>query len=205
MATPLPELLVPDAAAWRNWLDQHHAGSAGVRLVLHKKGGNVTGLDYAGALDEALCFGWIDGQLSARDEGSYRQRFTPRTASSTWSARNVENVQRLTDAGRMHDAGLAAVAAAQADGRWEAAYQGAANAEPPPEFFAALATNPAAREAYGRLNSTNRYAVYYRLHTLKREESRQRKIAEFIQMLARGEAPYAQPGFTRAATSRAES
>lgn len=204
MATPLSELLVPDAAAWRTWLEQHHAGSAGVRLVLHKKGGNVTGLDYAAALDEALCLGWIDGQLSARDEGSYRQRFTPRTASSTWSARNVENVRRLTDAGRMHDAGLAAVAAAQADGRWEAAYQGSANAEPPPEFFAALAANPAAREAYERLNSTNRYAVYYRLHTLKREDSRQRKIAAFVQMLARGEAPYAQPGIARAATSRAQ-
>ncbi|MDQ1691590.1 MAG: hypothetical protein QOD87_1698, partial [Pseudonocardiales bacterium] len=97
----LPELLVPDAAAWRTWLAEYQASSPGVWLVLHKKGGVVTGLTYDLALDEALCFGWIDGQVGSRDAGSYRQRFTPRRRKSPWSARNVEHVARLTQAGRM--------------------------------------------------------------------------------------------------------
>src|SRR6185312_15372436 len=107
----LPELLLPDAPAWRSWLAENHAASPGVRLVLHKKGGTVTELDYAAALDEALCFGWIDGVIGRRDGGSYLQRFTPRTKTSKWSANNVKNVERLAAAGRMEPAGTAAVAA----------------------------------------------------------------------------------------------
>ncbi|MFB0834982.1 YdeI/OmpD-associated family protein [Arthrobacter halodurans] len=198
MATELPELLVPDAASWRAWLDEHHADSPGVRLVLRKKGGDVAAPDYGEAVDEALCFGWIDGQLGTRDAGSYRLRFTPRRAASAWSARNVERVARLTEAGRMRAAGLAAVDAARADGRWGAAYAGAASAEPPPAFLAALEASPPAKEAYARLNAANRYAVYYRLQSVRREETRERKIVEFVAMLARGEAPYAQPGFSEA-------
>src|SRR3954451_12069710 len=131
MAVELPELLVPDAAGWRAWLADNHASSPGVWLVLTKKGGQVTRLDYAAALDEALCFGWIDGQVGRRDEGSMRQRFTPRRARSAWSKRNVEHIARLSAEGRMTPAGQAAVDAAQADGRWQAAYAGAAAAEFP--------------------------------------------------------------------------
>jgi len=120
MAVELPELLLPDAAAWRAWLAENHASSPGVWLVLTKKGGRVTELDYAAALDEALCFGWIDGQVSRRDEGSTRQRFTPRRSRSTWSRRNVEHIARLTAEGRLTPAGRAAVDAAKADGRWQA-------------------------------------------------------------------------------------
>ena len=195
MATDLPELLLPDAAAWRAWLLVHHAESPGVRLVLYKKGGSATGLVHAAALEVALCFGWIDGQLSRRDEGSYCIRFTPRRSASKWSARNVEHVGRLTAAGLMHESGLAAVAAAKADGRWDAAYAGSAVAEPPPDLLAALASEPTALEAYGKLNATNRYALYYRLHTVKGAETRRRKIAAFVEMLANGRAPYAQDGF----------
>jgi uncharacterized protein YdeI (YjbR/CyaY-like superfamily) len=117
--TELVELLVQDAEAWRAWLDNHHADHPGVWLVLHKKGGQTTTLTYPQALDEALCFGWIDGQIGRRDDDSYRQRFTPRRPNSPWSARNVEYVARLTEAGRMRPAGLAAVDAAKAQGRWQ--------------------------------------------------------------------------------------
>ncbi|WP_372699849.1 YdeI family protein [Arthrobacter sp. JSM 101049] len=198
MATPLPELLLPDAATWRTWLEEHHASSPGVRLVLHKKGGTVTGLTRAAALDEALCFGWIDGQAGSRDEESYLLRFTPRRPGSAWSAINVRLVDRLAGEGRMTAAGTAEVQAARTDGRWEAAYSGPASAQLPPELVEALEGHPVAQEACGRLNGTNRYALYYRIHTLKRPESKVRKAAEFVEMLERGQAPYAQPGFTEA-------
>ncbi|GER22622.1 hypothetical protein NCCP1664_11190 [Zafaria cholistanensis] len=202
MATPLPELLVPDAAAWRAWLEEHHAGSPGVWLVLHKKGGTATTLAYEDAVLEALCFGWIDGQLSGRDGGTYRLRFTPRTRSGRWSAKNVERVERLSAEGLMRPEGVAAVEAAKADGRWEAAYAGSSAAEPPPEFLDALDAVPSAREAYGRLNAANRYAIYYRLHAVKKAQTRERKIGEFVRMLAAGQAPYAQAGFEVARSDR---
>ncbi|MFC6286873.1 YdeI family protein [Nocardioides sp. GCM10027113] len=121
MTDPRPELhelLVADAAEWRVWLEQHHADTPGVWLVLHKKGGSVTALTYEDAVLEALCFGWVDGQNRRRDEGSTFQRFTPRRARSTWSASNVARVERLEAEGRMRPAGRAAVEAAKADGRW---------------------------------------------------------------------------------------
>ena len=182
----LAELLVPDAEAWRAWLDSNHADHPGVWLVLHKKGGQTTTLTYAEALDEALCFGWIDGQIGRRDDESYRQRFTPRRPNSVWSARNVEHVARLTEAGRMQPAGIAAVDAAKAQGRWEAAYQGQANAEIPPDLAEALATNPAAAATFNQLDAANRYAIVYRLNAVKRPTTRERKLADYIAMLARG-------------------
>jgi uncharacterized protein YdeI (YjbR/CyaY-like superfamily) len=183
----LAELLVPDAEAWRVWLDRHHADQPGVWLVLHKKGGRTTTLTYAQALDEALCFGWIDGQLARRDDDSYRQRFTPRRPGSAWSARNVEHVARLTEAGRMRPAGLAAVEAAKAQGRWQAAYRGQADLQIPPDLAQALAADPAAAATFDQLDAANRYAVVYRLNAVKRVTTRDRKLAEYVAMLARGE------------------
>jgi uncharacterized protein YdeI (YjbR/CyaY-like superfamily) len=119
VSSELIELLVPDAAAWRSWLDRNHDRSTGVRLVLTKKGGTVTELNYETALEEALCFGWIDGQGSKRDDASWFVRFTPRTARSQWSRRNIERVARLEAAGRLTESGRAAVDAAKAGGRWE--------------------------------------------------------------------------------------
>ncbi len=187
MAAELPELLVPDAAAWRAWLAEHHASSPGVWLVLTKKGGRVTSLDYAAALDEALCFGWIDGQVSRRDEGSTRQRFTPRRPKSAWSRRNVEHIARLTEAGRLTPAGQAAVDAAKADGRWEAAYLGPAANELPADLAEALAASPSAQAMWDVLTSQNRYAISYRVGQAKRADTRARRIAEFVAMLERGE------------------
>lgn len=188
MAHELPELLVPDANAWQDWLDQHHGGSDGVRLVLARKGtSEPTSITYPQALDEALCYGWIDGQVSGRDEHTYRQRFTPRRARSQWSARNRDHVARLTAAGRMRPAGQAAVDAATADGRWDAAYAGPATSRVPADLAAALADNSVAGAAFEGLTSQNRYAILYRLQTAKRAETRSRRLQEYIGMLERGQ------------------
>lgn len=186
MATDLAELLVADAGSWRAWLFENHRESPGVWLVLTKKGGRVTALDYAGALDEALCFGWIDGQVRRRDEASMRQRFTPRRSKSAWSRRNVEHVARLTAAGRMTPAGQTAVDAAKTDGRWQAAYAGPAANESPDDWAAVLAGNPGAKAMWDILTSQNRYAITYRIGQAKRPETRAKRLAEFAAMLARG-------------------
>ena len=187
MAMELPELLVVDAAGWRTWLERHHADEPGVWLVLHKKGGQVTTLTYDQALDAALCFGWIDGQVGRRDEGSFRQRFTPRVKRSPWSERNRENVARLTAAGLMRPAGVAAVEAAQADGRWDRAYARQSEAVIPDDLAEAIAASPRAQVTFDGLNAINRYALIYRLGAVKRAETRARKIAAFVEMLERGE------------------
>jgi uncharacterized protein YdeI (YjbR/CyaY-like superfamily) len=158
----LPELVVEDADAWRSWLGRHHADTIGVWLVLAKKGTTKpTRLTYDDALEEALCHGWIDGQLGRRDQMTYRQRFTPRGPRSRWSKRNVALVERLTREGRMHAAGLAAAEQARGDGRWGSAYAGSREIEVPEDLAVALRANPAAQAMFGRLSSRNRYAVLY--------------------------------------------
>ncbi|MBA2337709.1 MAG: YdeI/OmpD-associated family protein [Acidimicrobiia bacterium] len=191
-APELPELVVADAAAWREWLRVHHDSSPGVWLVVHRKGGTVTELTYVAAVEEALCFGWIDGQARRRDGASYRQKMTPRRPQSMWSASNVERVERLESEGRMQPAGRAAVDAAKADGRWDRAYAGPATAEVPGDLAAAMAGNPQAQAMFDVLTSTNRFALIHRLGAVKRPETRTRKIAEFVEMLARQETPYPQ-------------
>lgn len=188
----LPELLVQNAARWREWLQANHDREPGVRLVLHKKGGTVTELTYDAALLEALCFGWIDGRVNRRDEGSFYQRFTPRRPKSPWSQRNTQLAAELIADGRMSPAGQAAIDAAIADGRFENAYAGPSSAELPADLAAALAANPAAQATYDKLTSQNRYALYYRLNQAKRVETRQRRVAQFVEMLARGEAIHPQ-------------
>jgi uncharacterized protein YdeI (YjbR/CyaY-like superfamily) len=192
MAAELEELLVKDAAEWREWLTAHHAESPGVWLVLHKKGGSVTGLDYEAALQEALCFGWIDGQGRRRDEESSFQRMTRRGPKSVWSARNVERIERLEAAGRMAPAGRAAVDGAKADGRWEAAYAGSGTAVLPDDLAAAIAAEPRAQAMFDVLTSVNRYALIYRTNGVKQASTREKKIAGFVEMLARHETPYPQ-------------
>ena len=192
MKAELPELLLPDAPAWRAWLEENHASSPGVWLIEHKKGGTTTQLTYAQALDEALCFGWIDGQAKSRDEHSYLQRFTPRGPRSIWSVRNQGHIERLRAEGRMREAGERAVAAAQADGRWERAYSGPANAEMPPELLAAIEADDAALATFRTLSSQNRYAMIFRLSQLKTDAAKERNITKFVLMLARGETLYPQ-------------
>jgi uncharacterized protein YdeI (YjbR/CyaY-like superfamily) len=193
VAVQLPELIVADATAWRAWLAEHHEESVGVSLVLAKKGVNEpTSLTYDQALDEALCYGWIDGQVRRRDESTYRQRFTHRRPRSSWSRRNVGIVDRLLTEGRMHPAGIAEVDRAKADGRWDAAYAGSASIEIPPDLAAALSAEPRARAMFEILNAQNRYAVLHRVDTAKRRETRSRRIEQFVAMLARGETLYPQ-------------
>jgi uncharacterized protein YdeI (YjbR/CyaY-like superfamily) len=193
MAVELPELIVRDAAAWREWLANHHADPTGVWLVLAKKGTDKpTSLTYDQALEEALCHGWIDGQAGRRDEATYRQRFTPRRRRSAWSKRNTGIAERLIAEERMHPAGHAEVERAKADGRWEAAYAGPASMEVPPDLAEALAAEPKAQAMFEGLNSQNRYAILYRIATAKRAETRARRIEQFVTMLARGKTVYPQ-------------
>lgn len=187
------ELIVADADSWGAWLTKHHTLQAGVWLVLAKKGtSEPTTLSYDEALEHALCHGWIDGQVKRRDERTFRQRFTQRRARSRWSKRNVGIVARLLEQGRMHEAGLAAVAAAKADGRWEAAYAGQASIGVPADLAAALAAAPRAQTMFEILTSQNRYAVLLRIEGAKRSDTRARRIEKFVAMLARGETVYPQ-------------
>ena len=184
----LPELLVSDNSEWRTWLSRHNAESKGVWLVLAKKGTTKpTTLSYDDALDEAICFGWIDGQLSRRDDATFRRRFTPRNARSPWSQRNVTLAERLLASGRMHQTGEDEVQKAKADGRWQTAYAGQATVEVPGDLRKALIANPQAEAMFDTLTSANRYAVLYRVGNAKRPETRARRIAQFVEMLARGE------------------
>jgi uncharacterized protein YdeI (YjbR/CyaY-like superfamily) len=188
----LQELVVADAEALRAWLSVHHATSPGVWLALSRKGGTVTTLTWQQAVDEALCVGWIDGQARKHDEATSRIRFTPRRPRSVWSQRNVANVARLEAQGRMSPAGRAAVQAAQADGRWAAAYAPPSEAEVPADLMAAIAADPAARAMFDVLTKSNRFALIHRLNAVKRTETRVRKIGEFVAMLARHETIYPQ-------------
>jgi uncharacterized protein YdeI (YjbR/CyaY-like superfamily) len=188
-----PTLIVIDAPAWVAWLESNHGQSPGVWLGLAKKGTTEpTSLTYEEALEEALCHGWIDGQVRRLDALIYRQRFTPRRPRSAWSKRNVGLVERLQGEGRMRPAGIAAVQRAKADGRWERAYAGQATIEVPADLAAALGAQPGARAMFEVLTSQNRYAVLYRIESAKRVETRARRIEQFVAMLARGETPYPQ-------------
>jgi uncharacterized protein YdeI (YjbR/CyaY-like superfamily) len=188
MAAELPSLVVANVGAWRRWLDKQHATSTGVWLLLAKQGTTKpTSLTYDEALEEALRYGWIDGQLRGGDDTTYSRRFTPRGPRSNWSKRNVTICERLISEGRMHAAGLAEVKRAQADGRWDAAYAGSKSIEVPDDFAAALRANKRAQAGFKKLNSANRYAFLYRIETAKRPETRSRRISQFVEMLARGE------------------
>jgi uncharacterized protein YdeI (YjbR/CyaY-like superfamily) len=193
MADVLEELVVRDAAAWHDWLDEHGGRADGLWLVLAKKGvREPTSLTYDEALEEALCHGWIDGQVRRRDDGTYRQRFTPRRRNSPWSKRNVALAERLLAEGRMRPGGVAEIERAKADGRWEAAYAGSTEIEVPDDLAAALAAEPRAQATFELLTRQNRYAILYRVTTAKRPETRARRIAQYVDMLARRETIYPQ-------------
>jgi uncharacterized protein YdeI (YjbR/CyaY-like superfamily) len=187
------ELVFADVRRWHAWLEQHHSSSAGIWLVLAKKGTlKPTSLTYTQALEEALCFGWIDGQAHSRDGATFRQGFTPRRKRSPWSKRNTGIAERLVLEGRMHESGVVAMDRAKADGRWEAAYAGPASIDVPPELAAALAGSRKANAKFAMLNSQNRYAILYRIATAKRAETRIKRITQFVDMLERGETIYPQ-------------
>jgi len=181
------DLHLDGAQAWSAWLVKHHAQSKGVWLVLGKKGSGLSTPTYAEALEVALCFGWIDGQKGARDAKTWAQRFTPRGPRSTWSQINVRKAEALVASGRMQPAGLAAMAAAQQDGRWVAAYASQRTIEVPADLQLALDASPRAKAFFAQLDSANRYAVLFRVHQAKRPQTRHDRIDRFVAMLARHE------------------
>jgi uncharacterized protein YdeI (YjbR/CyaY-like superfamily) len=176
--------------AWERWLETHHEKSQGVWIEFAKKGSGRASVNYKEALEVALCYGWIDGQTAAVDETWYRQRFTPRRPRSKWSQINRASVERLHAEGRLAPAGLRQMEAAKRDGRWEAAYASPRNMEVPPDLEAALQADSRLRRAFDELDSQNRFAILYRLHDAKRPETRARRLAEYLRLLAAGETPH---------------
>jgi uncharacterized protein YdeI (YjbR/CyaY-like superfamily) len=174
---------LPDRAAWEQWLQEHHDSAAGVWLKFAKKGTGVRTVVYAEALQSALCFGWIDGQVARYDDIFYLQRFTPRKKRSKWSQINVKHATRLMEEGRMRPSGLAQVQAAQADGRWAQAYAPQSQAVVPDDLQASLDAHPAAAAFFATLSGSTRYAFLHRLHHVTRPESRAKRIAGYIERL----------------------
>ncbi|MEU1600729.1 YdeI/OmpD-associated family protein [Streptomyces sp. NPDC005708] len=184
MADDLEIISFESAEAFESWLSEHHSSSPGIWLKLRKKVRGVVALDYAQALDVALCYGWIDGQKGKFDDWNWLQRFTPRRPKSKWSKVNRDKVAALLEQGRMQPPGLAEVELAKADGRWDAAYDGAKSASVPDDLAEALAANPAAAEFFATLDGQNRYAILYRVQDVKKPETRVRRIEKYVAMLA---------------------
>lgn len=172
---------------WERWLDAEHARSQGVWLKIAKKGTGIATVTAAEALEVALCYGWIDGQRNTLDERFFLQKFTPRRARSRWSRINRDKALELIAQKRMRPAGLAEVERAQADGRWEAAYEPQSAAKIPEDLQRELDANPSAKRFFLSLDSRNRYAILYRLQDAKRPETRERRLARFVSMLKAGE------------------
>jgi uncharacterized protein YdeI (YjbR/CyaY-like superfamily) len=185
-ASELPIIELPDQRAWRDWLEANHAATDGIWLKFAKKGSPTATVNYAEALEEALCFGWIDGQVRRFDEHFYLQRFTPRRARSKWSQINREKAERLIAAGRMHAAGLAQVEAARSDGRWDAAYPAQSRAAVPEDLQRALDENHDAKRFFASLTGSTRYAFLYRLHNVTDQAARARRIESYIELLSAG-------------------
>ncbi|HUE25198.1 MAG TPA: YdeI/OmpD-associated family protein [Solirubrobacteraceae bacterium] len=182
----LPIVEAADQQAWRAWLEANHASPSGVWLKFAKKGSPTPSVSYGEAIEEALCYGWIDGQVRAHDEHFYLQRFTPRRPRSKWSQINREKATRLLADGRMRPAGLAQIDAARADGRWDAAYPAQSAASVPDDLQQALDQNPEARAFFETLTGSTRYAFLYRLHHVVKPASRAKRIADYIELLSAG-------------------
>jgi uncharacterized protein YdeI (YjbR/CyaY-like superfamily) len=182
----LPILECADQTAWEQWLNDNHPDSPGVWLKLAKKSSPTATVSYAEAMDVALAYGWIDSQKARYDEHFSLQRFTRRGPRSKWSQINCQKAEQLIASKRMKPAGLAEVRKAQEDGRWEAAYPAQSQATVPPDFQNALDANPKAKEFFETLTGSTRYSFLFRLHNVKREETRQRRIANYIERLNEG-------------------
>jgi len=182
-----PVLLFTSQKDWAKWLDKNHANSSGIWMRLAKKASELKSVNYAEALDVALCYGWIDGQKKSYDEESWLQKFTPRGAKSIWSKINREKAEALIATGKMKPAGLQAIEKAKLDGRWDAAYDSQSKATVPEDFQVELDKNKKAKDFFATLKSVNRYAILFRIQTAKKAETRAKRIQQFIQMLERNE------------------
>ena len=183
----LPILAFADAASLERWLDAPPAGAAGLWIKFAKSRSGIVSVTKAEAIDAALCYGWIDGQLDKYDDAHWLIRFTPRKARSKWSQVNRRRATELLEAGRLRPGGLAQIEAAKADGRWDAAYPPASEAEVPEDLQARLEQSPQAAAFFATLTGANRYAILYRIGAVRKPETRARKIAEYVAMLERRE------------------
>ena len=182
----LPVIHFESAADLNEWLDKNHKESSGIWLRIFKKNSGVLSVNYDQALDEALCFGWIDGQVKTYDDQSYIQRFTPRRSGSIWSKRNIEHISRLKNEGRMRPAGMKEAEAAKADGRWDNSYDSPSNMTIPEDFMNELSKDQATAEFFNKLNKTNKYAIAWRLQTAQKPETRAKRMKAIIEMLSKG-------------------
>ena len=201
LTTPVPSrpelaasetLPFPSAEAFRQWLEANHETAAEVWVLIAKKSTGIPTVGPDEAIDEAICFGWIDGQRRKHDDTYYLQRYTPRRTRSRWSRINVERVGRLDAEGKLRPAGLREIEAAKADGRWEAAYASPANITVPADLRTALDASPIAAARFAQLNGANRYAILFRIESVKKAETRARKIAGYVADLENGVTPYPQ-------------
>jgi uncharacterized protein YdeI (YjbR/CyaY-like superfamily) len=181
-----------DPASFYSWLGKNHDKQSEIWIKIHKVGSGLTSITPQQAIDVCLCWGWIDGVRKSLDAESYLQRYSPRGARSIWSAINVGNVARLIEEGRMTAAGLKQVEAAKADGRWQRAYKSGKEMTIPADLEAAIDAEPKAKAMLAKLSAQNRYAPAFRVHNMKTEAGRKKKIATFVQMLSRGETIYPQ-------------
>ena len=185
-----PDLeIIPFASStdWEQWLEKNHSVSKGIWLQMYKKDSGIKSVTYPQALDVALCYGWIDGQLKSLDALLYTRRFTPRRPRSIWSKRNIEHIARLIKEGRMKSAGIKEAETAKADGRWDVAYDGQKNMELPTDFLELLSKHKKALEFYESLNKANQYAIAWRIQTAKRPETKEKRMKEILEMLKREE------------------
>ncbi|MER8971515.1 MULTISPECIES: YdeI/OmpD-associated family protein [unclassified Mesorhizobium] len=181
-----------DAESFHAWLGEHHDSEDQVWIKIHKLDSGLPSITPKQAIDVALCWGWIDAVRKALDGKSYLQRYTPRGKKSTWSQINVDNVARLIEEGRMTEHGLRQVDAAKADGRWARAYKSGKEMKIPDDLQAAIDAEPTAKEMLAKLSGQNRFALAFRIHNMKTEAGRKKKIAAFVEMLKRGETIYPQ-------------
>jgi uncharacterized protein YdeI (YjbR/CyaY-like superfamily) len=183
----LPIISFESAARWEEWLADNHTQPSGVWLRIFKKDSGEASVTYAEALDEALCYGWIDGQKNKYDDRSWLQKFTPRRQKIIWSKVNTQHVKRLIEAGKMKAAGLREIEAAKQDGRWQQAYDSHKNMTMPEDFLSDLEKDPQAKAFFETLNNTNKYSISFRLQTAKKPETREKRMKVILEMLARRE------------------
>jgi uncharacterized protein YdeI (YjbR/CyaY-like superfamily) len=182
----LPVISFETSADFRNWLENNYEDQTGIWLRIFKKDSGVPSVNYTLALDEALCYGWIDGQVKSIDEQSYIQKFTPRRSRSMWSKRNIENVKRLKKEGRMRPSGIKEVERAKSDGRWENSYDSPSNMTVPEDFLIELSKDKKAAEFFNTLSKINKYSIVWRLQTAKKPETRANRMKVILEMLSKG-------------------
>lgn len=185
-----PVLAFKTQKEFSTWLETNHDKSDGIWIQLFKKNSGVESVTYAEAVEEALCYGWIDSLVHKHNEESYIQKFTPRRAKSMWSKTNIGHIERLTEERRMKESGLKEVERAKADGRWQQAYDSPTNMKVPEDFLKEISKNKKAKEFFETLNKSNKFAIAFQLHTAKKPETRERRIKKFIEMMERGEKLY---------------